>query len=83
MCLFFPLNVLFFAIDIVAWQLQCINIEGVSCIPRAIHDRKFLNHLVSLPVDSIAINSNSMVEVAIRVCLDDFHATTPPPKLKT
>ena len=72
MCLFFPLNVLFFAIDIPAWQSQCIDIEGVDCISKGIHDRKFLNHSTSLPTNSRAINSISMVEVAIRVCLDDF-----------
>ena len=83
MCLFFPLNALVFAIDIAVWQSQCINTEGVGCIPRGIPDRKFHNHSASLLADSRAINSDSMVEVAIRVCLDDFHATTPPPKVKT
>ena len=72
MRLFFPLNALFFAIDIVVWQSQCIDIEGISCIPKEIHDMKFLNHSASLPTDSRAINSYSMVEVVIRVCLDDF-----------
>ena len=84
MCLFFPLNALFFAIDIAAWQSQCIETEGVSCIPKGIPDKKFLNHSASLPTDSRAINSDSMVEVAMmRVCLDNFQVTTPPPKVKT
>ena len=83
MCLFFPLNALFFAIDIATWQSQCIDIEGVDYIPKGILDRKFLNHSASLPTNSRAINSDSMVEVAMRVCLDDFQATTPPPKVKT
>ena len=81
-CLFFPLNALFFAIDIAAWQSQCIDTEGVGCIPKGIPDRKFLNHSASLLADSKAISSNSVVEVAMRVCFDDFQATTPPPKLK-
>ena len=55
--LFFPLNALFFAIDIAAWQSQCIDTEGVGCIPKEISDRKFFNHSASLPVDSRAINS--------------------------
>ena len=42
---------------------------------------KFLNHLASLPVDLIAINLDSMVEVVRMACLDDFQATTPPPKV--
>ena len=71
-CLFFTLNALFFVIDIAACQSHCIEIKGVSCIPKGISDRKFLNHSASLPIDSRAINSNSMVEVAMRVFLDDF-----------
>ena len=82
MCLFFPLNVLFFAINIAAWQSQCINTEGVGCIPKGIPNIKFLNHSASLPVYLRAINSDSMVEVEIRVCLDDFQAKAPPPKVK-
>ena len=82
MCLFFPSNALFFAIDIVVWQSQCIDTKGVGCIPKGISDRKFLNHSASLPTNSRAINSDSMVEVAIEVCLDDFHAIGPPPKVK-
>ena len=72
MCLFFPLKALFFAIDIDTWQSQCIDIEGVGYIPRGIIDKKFLNNLASLPADSRSLNSDSMVEVAIRVCLADF-----------
>ena len=71
-CLFFPLNALFFAINIATWQSQCIDTEGVGFIPKGIHDRKFFNHSASLPVNSRAINSDSMVEVTMRVCLDDF-----------
>ena len=82
-CLFFPLNALFFAIDIATWQSQRIDTEGVGCIPKGISDRKFFNHSASLPADSRAINYDSMVEEAMRVCLDDFQATTPPPKVKT
>ena len=81
--MFFPLNVLFFGIDIAACQSQCIDTEGVGCIPKGIPDRKFLNHSASLLADSIAINSDYMVEVEMRVCLDDFQVTTPPPKVKT
>ena len=82
-CLFVPLNTLFFANDIVAWQSQHIEIEGVDCIPKGIPDRKFLNNSTSLPVDSRAINSDPVVEVAMRVCLDDFQVIVPPPKVKT
>ena len=70
-------------INIAAWQSQCIDTEDVDCIPKGIYDKKFLNHSTSLPTDSRAINFDSMVEVAMRVCLDDFQATTPPPKVKT
>ena len=70
-------------IDIAACQSQCIDTEGVGCIPKGIPDRKFFNHSASLPADSRAINSYSMVEEAMRVCLDNFQATTPPPKVKT
>ena len=81
-CLFFSLNVLFFAINIAAWKSQCIAIEGVDCTPKGIHDRKFLNHLASLLAESRAINFDFMVEVAIRVCLDDSQTTSPPSKVK-
>ena len=80
-CLFFPLNALFFAIDIAAWQSQCIETEGVSYIPKGIPDKKFLNHLASLPANSRSINSDFMV-VVMRVCLDYFQATAPPRKVK-
>ena len=72
MCLFFPFNALFFAIDIAAWKSQCIDTESVGCMPEGILDMKFVNHSASLPVDSRVINSDFMVEVAMRVCLDDF-----------
>ena len=67
MCLFFSFTVLFFVIDIAVFQSQCKDTKGVDCIPKGIPDRKFINHSTSLLADSKAINSDSMVKVAMRV----------------
>ena len=84
MCLLFPSNALFFAIDIAAWKSQCIDTEGVGYIPRGIPVRKFLNRSVSLLANSRAINYDSMVyRSGDKGLFRRFPATPSPPKVKT
>jgi len=72
MCQFLPLKDLFFAIAIATWQSQCMGIEGVGLIPKGISVKKFLSQSTSFPADSKAINSDSIVDLAIIFCLADF-----------
>jgi hypothetical protein len=73
---------LFLAMDIVAWQSQCIDIEGVGFIPNGISVKNFLNQSASFPTYSEAINFDSVVDQMIKFFLDDFQDTTPPQRIK-
>jgi hypothetical protein len=59
-----------------------MDIKGVGFIPNGIFVKKFLNQSTSFSADSKAINSDYMVDRAIKLCLDDFQDTTPPPRIK-
>ena len=43
--------------------------------------RKFQSHSTSSPALSKAMNSDSMVDRVIHVCLEDFHDIARPPKV--
>ncbi|KAM7478675.1 hypothetical protein LguiA_026888 [Lonicera macranthoides] len=45
--------------------------------------KRFLSHSASVHAFSKAISSDSMVERAIHVCLEDFQDTAPPPRVNT
>ena len=59
-----------------------MDIEDVGFIPNGISVKKFLNQSTSFFADSKAINFDYMVDRAIKLCLDDFQDTTPPPRKK-
>ena len=48
-----------------------------------ISSKIFQSHLASSPTLSKAINSDSIVDLAIQVCLDDFQDTAAPPSVNT
>lgn len=50
---------------------------------RGISSIKFLSYSTSSAALSNAINSDSIVEHAIHVCLDDFQHTSPSPSVNT
>jgi len=72
---------LFLAIAIADWQSQCIDTDVVGFIPNGMFAKMFFNHSASLPAISRATNSDSIVDLAIMVCLADFHVTAPPPSV--
>lgn len=54
---------------IVVWQSQCIDIDNVDFISNEKFSKKFLNYSALLSANSRAINSYSIVELVILVCL--------------
>lgn len=68
---------------IAIWQSQCIDIDSVGFIPSGISAKKILNHLASVPTNSRAVNNDYMVDLAIIVCLADFHVAIPPARVNT
>ncbi|BAT83675.1 hypothetical protein VIGAN_11095900, partial [Vigna angularis var. angularis] len=74
---------LFLVIAIADWQSQCIDTDGVGFIPSGMFAKKFFNHSASLPAISRATNSDSIVDLAIIVCLADLHVIAPPPSVNT
>ena len=50
--------------------------------PKWISSKKFRSHSASSPALSKAMNSDSIVERAIHLCLDDFQDIAPPPIVK-
>ncbi|XP_071905908.1 polyphenol oxidase I, chloroplastic-like [Coffea arabica] len=57
----------------------CLS-RGNKSLVEGILAKKFLNHSASVPVSSRATNSDSIVDLAMIVCLADFHAIAPPPR---
>jgi len=45
--------------------------------------KKFFNHSASLPTISRAINLDSIVDLAIIVCMTDLHIIAPLPSVNT
>ena len=78
LCLFFILlYTLFLSIPITGCESQWRE-TGESCLPhKSISAKRFLSHSASCPANSRAMNSDSMVECAIQVCLEDFHEIAP------
>ena len=60
-----------------------MQIAGTSLVHIGISSRKFRSHYASSPVLSNAMNSDSIVDLAMQVCLEDFQETTAPPKVNT
>ncbi|KAF3650494.1 hypothetical protein T459_21237 [Capsicum annuum] len=62
---------------------QCIHTGATGTGQYGILSKKFWSHSASSTALSNAINSDSIVEQAKQVCLDDFQETTPPPIVNT
>ena len=60
-----------------------MQIAGTSFTHFGISFKKFPSHSASLPHFSNAMNSYSIIDLAIIVYLDDFHETTTPASLNT
>ena len=82
-CLFFPLNILLLALAIAAWLSQRIDTDGVGLVHKGIFAKRFLSHSILELVFYKAINSTSIVDRVMQVCLPDFQETTLPPRMKT
>ena len=81
--LLFSLYILFLALAIVAWLSQWIDTDGAGLFQIGISIKRFLSHSASVPAFSKATNSDSIVERAVTVRLDDFQDTAPPPSVIT
>ena len=65
------------------WQSQCMQIEAIELLYNVISITKLLSHSASSPAFSKATNSDSMVDLAMQVYLDDFQETAPPTSVNT
>ena len=65
------------------WLSQYMQIAGTGFCQLGISSKKFLGHSASSPALSKAINSDSIVNLTIQVCLEDFQDTATPPSVKT
>ena len=74
-CLDLPLYILFCALPIVDRLSQCIQIGGTGFCHFGISSRKWHSHSASSPHLSKTINLDPIVDLAITVCLEDFHDT--------
>ena len=71
------------ALPIAAWLSQCIHTGATGLGQYGVSSKKFRSHSAFSPALSNAINSDSIVERAMQVCLDDFQETAPPPIVNT
>ena len=76
MCLDLLVYILFCVLPIVDLLSQCMHIGGTGFSHLGISYRKWRSHSASSPHLSRAINSYSIVDLAITVCFEDFHETT-------
>ena len=60
-----------------------MHIGDIGLGQNGISSNKFRSHSASSPALSKVMNSDSIVERAIHVCLDDFQDIAPPPIVKT
>ena len=60
-----------------------MHIAGTGFCHNGISFKNYRSHSAFSPVLSKAINSDSIVERAIHVCLKDFQDTAAPPKVNT
>lgn len=82
-CRDLPLYILLCALPIVDWLSQCIYIASISFDHIGISSKKWQSHFSSYPTLSNAINLDSIVDLAVQVCLDDFQDTISPSSVKT
>ena len=60
-----------------------MHIAGKGIVQIRMSSKKLRRHSASYPVLSNAINSDSIVDLAMHVCLEDFQETAAPPRVKT
>ena len=60
-----------------------MHIGGTDFGHLGMSSRKWCSHFVSSPHLSSDINSDSIVDMEITVCFEDFHDTTTPPNVNT
>ena len=60
-----------------------MQINAIELVYNGISINKLLSQLISDLAFSKATNSDSMVDLAMQVCLDDFQETAPPGSLNT
>ena len=62
---------------------QCMHIGGTDFGHLGMSSRKWRSHSASSSHLSSAINSDSIVDLAITVCFEDFHDTIAIPNVNT
>src|SRR3954464_9056175 len=82
-CLDLPLYMVLCALPIADWLSQCIRIAGTGFDHSGISFKRWRNHSASSAHLSKAINSDSIVDLAMIVCLEDFQDTAAPPNVNT
>ena len=82
-CMFFPLNIVLIALTIAAWLSQHIDTDGVGLIHKGIYAKRFLSHSASKLFFSKVINSTSIIDQVMQVCLAKFQETILLPRMKT
>ena len=82
-CLFFSLNILLLTLTIATWLSQHIDTCGVGLVHKGIFAKRFISHSTSELAFSKAINSTSIVDRVMQVCLTDFQETALLPRMKT
>ena len=82
-CLDLPLYILFYTLPIAYLLSQCMHIGGTGFGHLGISSRKWCSHSTFSPHLSSAINSDSIVDLAITVCFEDFHDTIAPLSVNT
>ncbi len=82
-CLDLPLYISLCALPIADWLSQCIHMAGTGFGHLGISSKNWRSHSASSPHLSRAMNSDSMVDLAIIVCLEDFQEMAALPSVKT
>ena len=58
-----------------------MHIGGIGFGHLGISSRKWHSHLASSPHLSRVINSNSIVDLVVTICFEDFYETVAPPNV--
>lgn len=77
-CLDLPLYIVFWALVVVDWLSQWVINAVTYLYQHDISSKRYRCHWVSSFASSKAMNSDSIVDIVIQVCLEGFHETTPP-----
>ena len=64
------------------WLSHCIEIAGIGFGQFGISSKNLRSHFASTLALFKALNSNSIVDQGIQICLEDFQGTTVPSRIK-